>query len=123
DRPVGGEDPENAAALGVERIDLAVGAPEKEPAAHHRRLRIGPRHLAEAEGPFEPQFRHVGGDEPGHPRRLGAMLGEIDAPAIPMRRCEGIAGDRRRLATTRYRCGGALWATEEAAHCLDLRRA
>ena len=103
DAALGLERPDDAAALRVERVHRAALAAHEQAAASDRRESAGRVCIREAEGPFERQLRHLIGGEAGRRRRLETLIGDVDAPPVPLRalgrierRCRGAGAGRRR---------------------------
>src|SRR5215471_12502839 len=77
-----------AAGGGIERVDIAVGAANKEASIHDRRLRCRSLSVGIAEGPLELQPRYLVGRQLCLLVRLEAMLVYIVTPAGPVRRAK-----------------------------------
>ena len=116
--------PDHAAGPGVQRIDLAIGAADEKAPRDDRRLGIGLGDASEAKRPFQLETRHVRCGELRHHCWLEAVLGGVDAPAVPTRLGKRIGrhGNRGR-AGSRGACGWCRVGAEEPAHGVDLGRA
>src|SRR5262245_45782350 len=88
------EGPVTAAGLRIERVDSPVLTADKQSVPHDGRLRPGRRSIGEANGPFEPQLRHLRGGETRCRCRLQARVQERSAPSVPSRSCSWIEGRR-----------------------------
>src|ERR1700759_4871513 len=80
-RETGVEYPVDAAALGVERVDLAAGTPDKEASANDSRLRVSARIAGKPERPLKLQPRNFVCFQLRHRGGLEAVLRQVDTPS------------------------------------------
>src|SRR5262245_33564835 len=87
-RSGGLKEPVNAAARGIERVDIAALAADVHTPAADRRLRVRGDVAGKPEGPFELQTGHGGGSESRASGILKPRVGTAHTPAVPAWSCE-----------------------------------
>ena len=93
--------PVNAAARGVEGINLAIRATHKDASAREIGRAHARQFAGESEGPLQLESRHLRGREAGGGRVLKARVRGIHAPSVP-----GGPGCRKRKSTRTIRAHG-----------------
>ena len=99
------EEPANAARRGIDRINRAAGAADKNASAGEGRVGVGVQRGRKSEGPLDLQLANIRGADSSLRGGLKARVQEIQAPAVPLRASGGIGEVRRRFGTHGGRCG------------------